>query len=262
MPEAMRQTGPRGCPPRHRRGQRPAPAARRRPRDRGGRSRVGGAPARHPPHPKFAELRFWTGEVLGLTVPRVAVLGTDCALGKRTTATFLLDGLRRRGLRGGARHHRADRLAPGASPRLHPRCDAERFRHRRARARRRRLRARGEAGPDPPRRAVGAAQPERTVRRRAPARRRGGGRRAAARPGTRLLRRLRGARSPHPAGRGRGRPHRAPRRTRPRAGTERREPRRRRARRPRRSAAPDALPAGLPAAPRCRRAAARRPRST
>ena len=47
---------------------------------------------------KFAELRFWTGEALQLTVPRVAVLGTDCALGKRTTATFLLAGLRRRGL--------------------------------------------------------------------------------------------------------------------------------------------------------------------
>lgn len=47
---------------------------------------------------KFAELRFWTGEALRLTVPRVAVLGTDCALGKRTTATFLLAGLRRRGL--------------------------------------------------------------------------------------------------------------------------------------------------------------------
>jgi uncharacterized NAD-dependent epimerase/dehydratase family protein len=49
--------------------------------------------------PKFAELKFWTGEALALTVPRVAVLGTDCALGKRTTATFLLAGLRQRGLR-------------------------------------------------------------------------------------------------------------------------------------------------------------------
>lgn len=48
---------------------------------------------------KFSELRFWSGAALRLTVPRVAVLGTDCALGKRTTATFLLDGLRRRGLR-------------------------------------------------------------------------------------------------------------------------------------------------------------------
>ncbi len=36
-----------------------------------------------------AELRFWTGEVLKLATPRVAVLGTDCALGKRTTATQL-----------------------------------------------------------------------------------------------------------------------------------------------------------------------------
>lgn len=48
--------------------------------------------------PKFSELRFWTGEALELSAPRVAVLGTDCALGKRTTATFLLEGLRRRGL--------------------------------------------------------------------------------------------------------------------------------------------------------------------
>lgn len=48
---------------------------------------------------KFAELRFWSGEALELTVPRVAVLGTDCAIGKRTTATFLLEGLRRRGVR-------------------------------------------------------------------------------------------------------------------------------------------------------------------
>jgi len=47
---------------------------------------------------KFAELRFWSGEALRLTVPRVAVLGTDCAVGKRTTATFLLEGLRRRGV--------------------------------------------------------------------------------------------------------------------------------------------------------------------
>jgi len=47
---------------------------------------------------RFAELRFWSGEALRLTVPRVAVLGTDCALGKRTTATLVLEGLRRRGV--------------------------------------------------------------------------------------------------------------------------------------------------------------------
>ncbi len=46
----------------------------------------------------FADLHAWHGEALELTVPRVAVLGTDCALGKRTTATCLLQGLRRRGL--------------------------------------------------------------------------------------------------------------------------------------------------------------------
>lgn len=46
----------------------------------------------------FSELRFWNGDALRLTVPRIAVLGTDCALGKRTTANFLVEGLRRRGL--------------------------------------------------------------------------------------------------------------------------------------------------------------------
>ena len=48
---------------------------------------------------KFAELRYWSGEALRLDVPRVAVLGSDCALGKRTTANFLLEGLRGRGHR-------------------------------------------------------------------------------------------------------------------------------------------------------------------
>lgn len=46
-----------------------------------------------------AELRFWSGEILALAIPRIAVLGTDCAVGKRTTAVCLLDALRRRGLR-------------------------------------------------------------------------------------------------------------------------------------------------------------------
>lgn len=47
---------------------------------------------------RFGELHAWHGEALRLAVPRIAVLGTDCALGKRTTATCLLEGLRRRGL--------------------------------------------------------------------------------------------------------------------------------------------------------------------
>ena len=40
--------------------------------------------------PKLAtELRFWNGEVLSLPTPRLAVLGIDCAVGKRTTASLL-----------------------------------------------------------------------------------------------------------------------------------------------------------------------------
>ena len=42
-----------------------------------------------------SDLRFYTGEVLELSTPRIAVLGTDCALGKRTTATWVVEELRR-----------------------------------------------------------------------------------------------------------------------------------------------------------------------
>jgi len=45
------------------------------------------------------ELRFWTGEIERLSVPRVAVLGTDCALGKRTTTRLLVEACRRGGIR-------------------------------------------------------------------------------------------------------------------------------------------------------------------
>ena len=44
------------------------------------------------------ELRFYTGEVLALDIPRIAVLGTDCALGKRTTCTEVTKELVRRGV--------------------------------------------------------------------------------------------------------------------------------------------------------------------
>lgn len=40
-----------------------------------------------------SELRFWTGEVLEAPGHRVAVLGTDCAIGKRTTAMLLRQAL-------------------------------------------------------------------------------------------------------------------------------------------------------------------------
>jgi len=49
--------------------------------------------------PPVGELRFWTGDILALETPRVAVLGTDCALGKRTTCSLLSDALRTLGAR-------------------------------------------------------------------------------------------------------------------------------------------------------------------
>jgi len=46
-----------------------------------------------------SELHFWTGEIGRLSTLRVAVLGTDCALGKRTTTRLLVEACRRDGLR-------------------------------------------------------------------------------------------------------------------------------------------------------------------
>jgi uncharacterized NAD-dependent epimerase/dehydratase family protein len=48
---------------------------------------------------KAGELHFWTGEVLRLPTPRIAVLGTDCALGKRTTTRMLAQAARAAGIR-------------------------------------------------------------------------------------------------------------------------------------------------------------------
>ncbi|MGH9369102.1 MAG: DUF1611 domain-containing protein, partial [Thermoanaerobaculia bacterium] len=45
------------------------------------------------------ELHFWSGEALSLPTPRIAVLGTDCALGKRTTTRMLVEACRGAGLR-------------------------------------------------------------------------------------------------------------------------------------------------------------------
>ncbi|MEX0836158.1 MAG: DUF1611 domain-containing protein [Nitriliruptor sp.] len=44
-------------------------------------------------------LRTFSGRILDVTCPRIAVLGTDCAIGKRTTATVLVGALEERGLR-------------------------------------------------------------------------------------------------------------------------------------------------------------------
>jgi len=37
------------------------------------------------------DLRFWTGEIYRITTPSIAVLGTDCAIGKRTTCQYLVE---------------------------------------------------------------------------------------------------------------------------------------------------------------------------
>jgi uncharacterized NAD-dependent epimerase/dehydratase family protein len=50
------------------------------------------------PKPKD-QLHFWTGRIKEVTAPRVAVLGTDCNLGKRTTARLLTQACREAGLK-------------------------------------------------------------------------------------------------------------------------------------------------------------------
>jgi uncharacterized NAD-dependent epimerase/dehydratase family protein len=47
----------------------------------------------------FGELHFWSGRILSVQTPRLAVLGTDCALGKRTTARLLVEACRDAGMR-------------------------------------------------------------------------------------------------------------------------------------------------------------------
>jgi uncharacterized NAD-dependent epimerase/dehydratase family protein len=44
------------------------------------------------------ELRFWTGDIARVRAPRLALLGTDCAVGKRTTARLLVQACREAGL--------------------------------------------------------------------------------------------------------------------------------------------------------------------
>jgi uncharacterized NAD-dependent epimerase/dehydratase family protein len=46
----------------------------------------------------FRELAFWSGAIRAVRAPRVAVLGTDCALGKRTTAQLLVAACRDAGV--------------------------------------------------------------------------------------------------------------------------------------------------------------------
>lgn len=50
------------------------------------------------PRPK-KELRIFSGRLAEVTCPRIAVLGTDCAIGKRTTATVLTRALNAQGVK-------------------------------------------------------------------------------------------------------------------------------------------------------------------
>ena len=50
------------------------------------------------PRPR-EQLSFWCGEILDVKAPRVVVMGTDCALGKRTTARWLRDACQAEGIK-------------------------------------------------------------------------------------------------------------------------------------------------------------------
>lgn len=52
---------------------------------------------RRPRH--FKDLRFFTGEIFSVKTPRLALLGTDCAVGKRTTGRFLVEMCRTHNLK-------------------------------------------------------------------------------------------------------------------------------------------------------------------
>ncbi|MBC7851632.1 MAG: DUF1611 domain-containing protein [Chitinophagaceae bacterium] len=46
---------------------------------------------------KFNDLHFWSGKIKEVKCPKIAVLGTDCALGKRTTTRILVEAMRKAG---------------------------------------------------------------------------------------------------------------------------------------------------------------------
>lgn len=46
---------------------------------------------------KVKDLHFWSGKIKEVKCPTIAVLGTDCALGKRTTTRFLVEAMRKAG---------------------------------------------------------------------------------------------------------------------------------------------------------------------
>jgi uncharacterized NAD-dependent epimerase/dehydratase family protein len=48
---------------------------------------------------KVKDLHFWSGKIKEVKCPKIAVLGTDCALGKRTTTRFLVEAMRAAGFK-------------------------------------------------------------------------------------------------------------------------------------------------------------------
>ena len=50
------------------------------------------------PKPRH-ELKFWTGRIKGVNCPKIAILGTDCNLGKRTTTRLLMHALQQAGIK-------------------------------------------------------------------------------------------------------------------------------------------------------------------
>lgn len=47
---------------------------------------------------KRKDLHFWTGKIFKIKTPIIAVIGTDCALGKRTTARFVMNDCGKEGI--------------------------------------------------------------------------------------------------------------------------------------------------------------------
>jgi len=45
----------------------------------------------------FKELKFWTSEIYSVECPIIALLGMDCAVGKRTTGQFILEACKKAG---------------------------------------------------------------------------------------------------------------------------------------------------------------------
>ena len=48
---------------------------------------------------RFNELHFWSGKINDISIPRIAVLGMDCAVGKRTTCRFLMEACLAKGIK-------------------------------------------------------------------------------------------------------------------------------------------------------------------